>query len=176
MKSFLDPTSKDVDALGRQGLCVWAVCLVARQCLTLWNPMDKILPLFLRNLSNICPASFLFSSSSLLTLCDPMDYSISGFPVLHHLPEFAQPHVRWITDAIQPSHPLFPPSLPALNLSHHQGLFQGVGSSHQEAKVLELQHQHPLRRNQRSLTICSPLTVFLCFCMFSLLWWNLFFG
>ena len=58
----------------------------------------------------------------------------SGFPVLHHLPEFAQPHVRWVSDAIQPSHPLFPPSLPALNLSHHQGLFQGGGSSHQEAK------------------------------------------
>ena len=43
-------------------------------------------------------------------------------------------------DAIQPSHPLsFPP--PAFNLSQHQGLFQGVSSLYQVAKVLELQHQ-----------------------------------
>ena len=40
-------------------------------------------------------------------VCDPMDYSASGFPVLHHLlEEFAQTHVHWISDAIQPSHPL----------------------------------------------------------------------
>ena len=46
------------------------------------------------------------------------------------------------SDAIQPSHPLSSPSPPALNLSQHQGLFQRVGSSHQVAKVLELQLQH----------------------------------
>ena len=45
-------------------------------------------------------------------------------------------------DAIQPSHPLLPPSPPALNLSQHQGLFQWVSSSHQVAKVLKLQLQH----------------------------------
>ena len=39
-------------------------------------------------------------------LCDLMDYSTPGFPVLHHLPEFAQTHVCWVGDAIQPSHPL----------------------------------------------------------------------
>ena len=55
-----------------------------------------------------------------------MDCSTSGFPVPHHLPEFAQVHVHWISDAIQPSHPLSPPSPPALNLSQHQGLFQWV--------------------------------------------------
>ena len=55
------------------------------------------------------------------TLCDPMDCSTSGFPVLHHLLEFAQTHVHWVSDAIQPSHPLSSPSL-ALNLSQHQGL------------------------------------------------------
>ena len=38
------------------------------------------------------------------TLCDPMDYSTLGFPVLHHLPEFPQTHVHWFGDAIQPSH------------------------------------------------------------------------
>ena len=68
------------------------------------------------------------------TLFDPMDCSIPGFPVLHSLLEFAQTHVHWIRDAIPPSHPLSPPSLPALNLGHHQGLYQWVGSSHQVAK------------------------------------------
>ena len=37
-------------------------------------------------------------------LCNPMDCSISGFPVLHHLPELAQTHVYWVCDAVQPSH------------------------------------------------------------------------
>ena len=46
-----------------------------------------------------------------------------------------------VSDAIQPSHPLLSPSPPAFNLSQHQGLFQGVGSSHQMAKVFKLQHQ-----------------------------------
>ena len=66
----------------------------------------------------------------------------AGFPVLHHLPEFAQTHVHWVSDAIQPFCPLSPPSPLALNLSQHQGLFQWVSSSHQVAKVLELQLQH----------------------------------
>ena len=70
-----------------------------------------------------------------LTLCDPMDWSTPGFPVLHQLPELAQTHVHWVGDAIQPSHPLPPPSPPAFNLSQHQDLFQWVGSSHQVAKV-----------------------------------------
>ena len=54
-----------------------------------------------------------------------------GFPVLHSLPEFAQTHVHWISDVIQPPHPLSPPSPPVLNLSQNQGLFQWVGSLHQ---------------------------------------------
>ena len=61
------------------------------------------------------------------TLCDPMDCSTPGLPVLHHLLEPAQTHVHQVGDAIQPSHPLSSPS-PALNLSQHQGLFQGVSS------------------------------------------------
>ena len=80
-------------------------------------------------------------TKSCLTLCDPMEWSVLGFPVLHYLPEFAQTHVHWVSDAIPPSHPLSAPSPPALNLSQHQGLFQWVSSSHQVAKVLELQHQ-----------------------------------
>ena len=58
-----------------------------------------------------------------LTLCDPMDCSASGFPVLHHLLELAQTHVHLIGDAIQPSHPLSSPSPPAFNPSQHEGLF-----------------------------------------------------
>ena len=66
-----------------------------------------------------------------------MQCSLPGLPVLHYLPECAQTHIRWVSDAIQPSHPLSPPS-PAFNLAQHQGLFQWVNSSHQVAKVLEL--------------------------------------
>ena len=69
-----------------------------------------------------------------LTLCDPKDCSMPGFPVLHHLLEFAQIHVHWVGDTLQPSHPLSFPSPPALNLSYHQGLFQWVSSSHQVVK------------------------------------------
>ena len=55
-----------------------------------------------------------------LTLCDPMDCSMPGFLILHHLPELAQTHVHWVSDAIQTSHPLSSPSPPAFNLSQHQ--------------------------------------------------------
>ena len=75
-----------------------------------------------------------------LTLWDPMNCSTPGFPVLHYFLELAQTHFHWVSDAIQPSHPLSPPS--AFNLSQHQSLFQWVGSSHQVAKVLELELQH----------------------------------
>ena len=75
-------------------------------------------------------------------LCNPMDCSTPGLPVHHQLPEFAQTHVHWVSDAIQPSHPLSSPYPPAFNLSQHQGLFQWVSSSHQVAKVLEFQLQH----------------------------------
>ena len=57
-----------------------------------------------------------------------MDCRTPGSSVLHYLPEFAQIHVHWVGDAIQPSHPLLPPSPLAFNLSQHWGLFQWVGS------------------------------------------------
>ena len=63
-------------------------------------------------------------------------------PVLHYLPEFAQTHVHWVSNTIQPSYPLSTPSSPAFNPSQHQGLFQWVGSLHQVSNVLELQLQH----------------------------------
>ena len=66
-----------------------------------------------------------FSSvaQSCLTLCDPMNHSMPGLPVYHQVPEFTQTHVHRVSDAIQPSHPLLSPSLPAPNPSQHQGLF-----------------------------------------------------
>ena len=75
------------------------------------------------------------------TLCDPMDWRMPSFPVLHKLPKLAQTHVHQVGDAIQPSHPLLSPS-PAFNLSQHQSLFKWVSASHQVAKVLEFQFQH----------------------------------
>ena len=68
-----------------------------------------------------------------------MNRSTPGLPVHHHLLEFTQTHVHRVGDAIQPSQPLSSPSPPAPNPSQHQGLFQGVNSSHEVAKVLELQ-------------------------------------
>ena len=76
------------------------------------------------------------------TLCDPMDCSIPAFPIHHQLPEPTQTHVYHVGDAIQPYHPLSSPSPPAFNLSQHQGLVQGVSSSNQVAKILELELQH----------------------------------
>jgi len=64
------------------------------------------------------------------------------FPVHHQLSELAQTHGHQVGDAIQPSHPLSSLSPPAFSLSQHQGIFQGVSSSHQVAKVLELQLLH----------------------------------
>ena len=71
-----------------------------------------------------------------------MNHSTPGLPVHHQLLEFTQTHVHQVGDAIQPSHPLLSPSPPAPNRSQHQGLLQGVSSSHQVAKVLEFQPQH----------------------------------
>ena len=51
------------------------------------------------------------------TLCDPMECSTPGLPVHHQLPESSQTHFHWVSDAIQPSHPLSSPSPSALNLT-----------------------------------------------------------
>ena len=64
------------------------------------------------------------ASQSCLTLCDPMNCSMSGLPVHHQLPEFTQTRVHRVGDAIQPSHPRSSPSPSAPNPSQHQGLFQ----------------------------------------------------
>ena len=58
---------------------------------------------------------FSSTAQSFLTLCDPMECSIPGFPVHHQLLEFTQTHVHWVGDAIQPSHPLVSTSPPTFN-------------------------------------------------------------
>ena len=95
--------------------------------------------LMANSLSSFSSVQFSSVAQSCPTLCDPMNRSTPGLPVHHHLPGFTQTHVRWVCDAIQPSHPLLSPSPPAPNPSHHQSLFQWVNSSHEVAKVLELQ-------------------------------------
>ena len=83
----------------------------------------------------------LFSRPVMSDSLQPMDCSMSGLPVPHHLPKFAQFDVHCIGDAIHPFHPLMPSSPSPLNLSQHQGLFQWVTSSPQVATILELQLQ-----------------------------------
>ena len=83
--------------------------------------------------------SFSSVAQSCPTLCNPMNCSTPGLPGHHQLLEFMQTHVHRVGDAIQPSHPLSSPSLPAPNPSQHQSLFQWVNSLHEVAKVLEFQ-------------------------------------
>ena len=87
--------------------CIWLIFLV--QCF--WD-----LSVWL----NGCCCSVVQSCS---TLCDSMECSTTGFPILYHLSELVQTHVHWVGDAIQPSCPLSSPFLPAFNLCQHQGLF-----------------------------------------------------
>ena len=60
------------------------------------------------------------------TLCDPLDCSMPGFPVLHYILEFDQTHVHWVSDTIQPPHPLGR-GIPCSKLSNQvQSLFLGA--------------------------------------------------
>ena len=69
------------------------------------------------NLNRHLLTQFNSVTQSCPTLCNPMNHSMPGLPVHHQLPESTQTHVHWVSDAIQPSHPLVSPSPPALNLS-----------------------------------------------------------
>ena len=99
---------------------------------------------YLQRATDLCNQIVQFSSVTqlCLTLWDPMDCRTPGFPVHHQLPELTQTHVHWVSDAIQPSHPLSSPSPPIFDLSQHQDLFKWVSSSHQVAKESEFQLQH----------------------------------
>ena len=93
-----------------------------KECLNLVKAVcDKATTAIMLN----CEKNRFFSLVLLLScvwLCDSMDCSTPGFPVLHHLLELAQTNVHWVSDAIQPSCPPSSPSLPTFNLSQHQGL------------------------------------------------------
>ena len=83
-----------------------------------------------------------FSCSVMSNSFQPHGLLHSRLLVLYYLPEFAQIHIPWVNDTIQPFPPLSSPSPLAFNLSQHQGLFRWVSSLHQVVKVLELQLQH----------------------------------
>ena len=106
---------------GHKRRCSWIVAAELLPCIKL---PDMLCP-------QLCP-----------TLYDPVDCRTPGLLVHHQLPEFSQTHVHWVSDAIQPFHPLLSPSPPTFSLSQHQDLPQWVSSSHQVAKILELQLQH----------------------------------
>ena len=104
-----------------------------------WQPTPVFLPEEYHGQRSLSPVQFSSVAQLCPTLCDPMNCSTPGLPVHHQLPEFTQTHIHRVGDAIQPSHPLSPPSPPAPNPSQHQSLFQWVNSSHEVAKVLEFQ-------------------------------------
>ena len=126
------------------------------ECLTLWSQLLPSPDTWVKFLQNNFPLTLslepariptnfcllrslvVLQSLSHVQLCNPMDCSRPGFPVLHYLPKFAQTHVHWVSDTTPSSNPLSPPSPPALNLSQHQGLLQRVGPSRQVTKTLGL--------------------------------------
>ena len=91
--------------------CDYYFCFKTEVCISL-SLIEAIIDHlhFCCSVAKLCP-----------TLRDSVDCSTPDFPVPHHFPEFAQIHVHWINDAIQPSHPLSPSS--AFSLSQQQGLF-----------------------------------------------------
>ena len=127
-------------------LTIWW-CACVESSLVLLGPPSVRSLLFLSFIVPILAWDVPFSSVQLSnwvvlcpTLWDPMNCSMPGpspTPKVHPNPC----PCLLDGDAIQRSHPLLSPSPPAPNLSQHQGLFQGVSSSHQAAKVLEFQHQ-----------------------------------
>ena len=102
--------------LGLQNHCRWSLQPWNQKTLTPWRKV-------MTNLNSV--------AQSCLTRCNPMNRSTPGLSVHQQLPEFTKTHVHWVSDAIQPSHPLSSPSPPAPSPSQHQSLFQWVNSSHE---------------------------------------------
>ena len=88
----------------------------------------------------VCPNNGMLLIVQLLSHVQlwPRGLQHARLPCPSPLLEFAQTHIHWVGDAIQPSHPLSLPSPPALNLSQHQGLFQWVSSSKSDAQSTEV--------------------------------------
>ena len=104
-----------------------------------------------------------FSSvdQSRLTLCDPMDCSTPGLTIHHQFPEFTQTHVHWVGDAIQPSHPLSPPSpSSARHISNRNARTGTKGEMHKNAQ------SSPIHNSQK-LEIQMPI-----YCRMWKLWFS----
>ena len=121
-------------------VCLFLLCQLFHSLL---SPLSRgsLFPFHFLSIEHLVSQSVSSVAQSCLTLCDPMNCSTPGLPVHHQLLEFTQTHIHWVSDAIQPSHPLSSLSPPTPNPSQHHSLFQWVNSSHEVAKVLELQLQ-----------------------------------
>ena len=126
---------------------LWVMCKWINKCMsknplniktvqqeTLWRRWQMEMRLFVADKK---PFQFSSVSQSCLILCYLVNCSTPGLAVHHQLLESTQTHVHWVSDAVQPSHPLSSPTPPALNVSQHQGLFKWVSSSNQVGKVLK---------------------------------------
>ena len=97
-------------------VCVYVcMCLCVYMCVCVY--VYVCVCISVKNVRCCCSVT-----KSRLTLCDPVDCSMPGFPVLYYLLEFAQTHAHQFSDAIQLSHPLSPPSPIALSLYQNYSL------------------------------------------------------
>ena len=129
------------------GLICWKLLHILHRLEVHLPVLFWVSPTSLEGLGQLGSSSSLFSSvqfsrSVVSNSLWPHELQHARAPVHHQLPEFTQTHAHRVDDAIQPSHPLLPPSPPVPNPSQHRRLFQWVNSSHEVAKVLEFQLQH----------------------------------
>ena len=121
------PSGSSVHEISKARILEWVAIPFSRGSLWPrdWTQVSCIAGRFFTNWATREAQSvlLLFSCSFVSDSWDPVDDSTPGFPVLLCLLGIAQTHAYWVYDAIQPSHPLLPPSLPALSLSQHQGIF-----------------------------------------------------
>ena len=103
---------------------------------------NKISSLFIISSVSLSGCSVQFSHSVVSDSLRPHESQHARPPCSSQTPGVYSNYAHRVSDVIQPSHPLSSPSPPAPNPSQHQGLFQGVNSSHDVAKVLEFQLQH----------------------------------
>ena len=129
-------------------LCPWSPWFFFSHPLSSWSNIYGRIPLilllgdFISQNWCCCSTVLLFSRSVMSDSLHLHELQHTRPPCPSLSPELAQTHVHWVSDALQPSHPLLPPSPPALSLSQHQGLFQWVSFWHQVVKGLEFQLQH----------------------------------
>ena len=126
------PPGSSVHDISQARILEWVAISSSRES---YQSRDRLMSPALagRFLTTEPPGKGVVQLLSHVRLCDPTDCSAPGFSVLHHLLEFVQTCVHWVSDAIQPSHPLSSPFSPVFNLSQHQGVFKWVSSSHQVA-------------------------------------------